>query len=281
MRLISRFLILMAALLPGILTFEAEAQVVKTRVPALEKIDVEEHLGSRVPLDLAFTNDAGQKVSLTDYFRSGKPVVLVLAYYECPMLCTLVLNGLAKGVDQLGWEPGKEYSLLTVSIDPSETAQLAASKKKNLLESIGMSGGDPGWTFFVGQEPEIKALADTVGFKYFYDDKRKEFAHPAMIVILGGDGLISRYLYGIEFKKQDLKLALIEASKGKIGSTIDKIILYCYHYDPNAGGYVLFAMNLMKLGGAVTLVILGLLLGFLWSKERKSTGNLPSVLRKV
>jgi protein SCO1/2 len=245
----------------------ADAQVVKKNVPVLDSIDVIEHLGAKLPLNLSFTDDSGQDVLLSSYFGRGRPVVLVLAYYECPMLCTLVLNGLAKGVDELGWVPGDDYSLLTVSIDPSETPQLAASKKKNLLESIGMSATDKGWTFFVGNQQEITALADAVGFKYFYDEKRKEYAHPALAVVLGDDGMISRYLYGIEFKKQDLKLALVEASKGKIGSAIDRIILYCYHYDPAAGGYVLFAGNLMKLGGFVTLAFMAILLTALWMKD--------------
>jgi protein SCO1/2 len=243
--------------------------VVNKNVPQLDSIDVDEHLGAKIPLDLTFSNDAGRIVPLSTYFGQGRPVVLVLAYYECPMLCTLVLNGLAKGVDELGWTPGKEYSLLTVSIDPTETPILAASKKRNLLESIGMSGSDPGWTFFVGDQAQIQALADAVGFRYFYDKKRKEYAHPAVVMILGEDGLISRYLYGIEFKKQDLKLSLMEASEGRIGNTIDRIILYCFHYDPQAGGYVLFATNLMKLGGAVTMLFLVIFLWVLWTRDRR------------
>ncbi len=245
------------------------AQVVKDRVPQLEGVSVDEDLGASIPLNLTFTNDRGETVPLSNYFGHGQPVVLVLAYYECPMLCTLVLNGLAKAVDELGWPPGRKYSLLTVSIDSRETAQLAAAKKKTLLESIRLSGTDPGWTFFVGQEPQVKALADAVGFKYYYDEKQRQFAHPALIMVLGQDGRISRYLYGIDFPKQDLKLALLEASEGKIGNTIDKIILYCYHYDPNAGGYVLMAANIMKLGGLVTVVAMAAFLGILWTRERR------------
>jgi protein SCO1/2 len=263
----------LAFILLAALFSSAFAQVIKDKVGELEKIDVVEHLGARVPLDLTFTNDRGEKVALSGYFGRGRPVVLVLAYYECPMLCTLVLNGLAAGIKDLGWEPGDEYSLLTVSIDPTETAQLAASKKKNLLESIGMSGTDPGWAFHVGDDPQIKALTDAVGFKYFYDEKIKQFAHPAVVMVLGEDGMISRYLYGIEFKKQDLKLALLEASDGKIGSTIDKIILYCYHYDSAAGGYVLFATNLMKLGGAVTMGLMAIFLAALWIIDRRRSSS--------
>lgn len=261
--------IAITALLVLAVAVNGYAQVVRDNIDRLRGIDVEEHLGAKVPLDLTFTNDRGEAVPLSSYFGRGRPVVLVLAYYECPMLCTLVLNGLAKGIDELGWEPGDEYTLLTVSIDPSETPQLAAAKKKNLLESIGMSGTDPGWAFHVGDETQIKALTEAVGFKYFYDEKIKEYAHPAVVTVLGEDGMISRYLYGIEFKKQDLKLALLEASDGKIGSTIDKIILYCYHYDSAAGGYVLFATNLMKLGGAVTLVLMTIFLAILWIRDNR------------
>jgi protein SCO1/2 len=274
MKSINRIVILFMTI--SVVYGSALGQLIQDKVGDLGKIDVDERLGERIPLDLTFTNDRGEVLPLSTYFHRGRPVVLVLAYYECPMLCTLVLNGLAKGIDELGWTPGNEYSVLTVSINPVETAQLAGSKKKNQLESIGLSGTDPGWAFFVGEQDQITALADAVGFRYFYDEDRKEYAHPAVVMVLGEDGLISRYLYGIEFSRQDLKLALMEASDGKIGNTIDKIILYCYHYDPQAGGYVLFAANLMKLGGVVTVVFLAAFLSALWIRERRRTVHAPA-----
>jgi len=248
---------------------QAQAQLASVQPDKLKNIDVDEHLGQAIPLDLHFTNDAGEYLPLENYFHQEKPVILVLAYYECPMLCTLVLNGLADGIKQLDWLPGKQYQVLTVSIDPIETPELALAKGKNYIQATGKSGIDEGWRFFVGKEDQIKALTDAVGFKYFYDDKQKQFAHPAVLMVLTEDGKISRYLYGIEYKKQDLRLALLEASLGKIGNTLDKIILYCYHYDSDAGGYALIAVNVMKLGGGLTLLILVVFLAALWAREHR------------
>lgn len=244
------------------------AQVVNDSVSELRRIDVVEHLGQTIPLDLIFTNDAGEKVTLGDYFHHGKPVILVLAYYTCPMLCTVVLNGLSDGVKSLAWFPGREFQMLTVSIDPSETAQLAAGKKSRYLDNFGKKGIENGWRFMVGAESQSKALAEALGFKYYYDTEQQMYAHPAVVFILTEDGRISRYLYGLEYKEHDLRLALLEASRGRIGNTIDRIILYCYHYDPAAKGYVVLASNIMRLGGAATLVILAVFLGTLWVRER-------------
>lgn len=245
-----------------------QAQTVQDSLPELSKIDVVEHLGEHVPLDLTFTNDVGETVGLGDYFHHGKPVILVLAYYTCPMLCTMVLNGVSDAVKALDWLPGKEFQMLTISIDPSETPELAAGKKARYLENLGKKGIENGWRFFVGAESQSKALADAVGFKYYYDTEKKMYAHPAVVTILTEEGKISRYLYGLEFKPQDLRMALLEASQGKIGNTIDRLILYCYHYDPSAKGYVAIAGRIMRLGGALTLIILGAIIGTLWARER-------------
>ena len=235
----------------------------------LQGIDVIEHPGEKIPLDLTFIDDHGKIVTLGDYFNQGKPVIFTLSYYECPMLCTLVLNGLSDGIRGLGWPPGDKFQVFTVSIDPKETAQLAADKKKTYLGNLSLPMKDDGWAFLVGEESQSKALADAVGFKYFYDEKNKQYAHPAAAFVLTEDGRISRYLYGIEFKPRDLKLALLEASEGNVGSTIDRIILYCYHYDPESGGYVVFAANVMKLGGGFTLLSLVVFLGIMWMTERR------------
>ena len=233
------------------------AQAVQDKPQELQGIDVEEHLGQKIPLDLQFTNENGQLESIGSYFNQGKPVILILAYYECPMLCTLVLNGMAFGVNQLDWTMGQEFQILTISINPVETPDLAAAKKVNLLNTIQKKKIDSGWRFFVGSQDQITRLADAIGFKYYYDEHQKQFAHPAVATILAPDGRISRYLYGVDFKKQDLRLALLEASEGKIGNSIDRIILYCFHYDPTARGYVLFATNVMKLGGLATVIAVG------------------------
>lgn len=246
----------------------ATAQVVQDSVPQLMRIDVEEHLGQYVPFDLTFTDDSGREVRLGDYFNQGQPVLMFLGYYECPMLCNLVMNGVVKGIKDLKWQPGKDYTIVSVSINPKETARLAAAKKKNYLESLQMPSASDGWSFLVGDESQSKKLADAVGFKYYWDEKTQQYAHPAVIYLLGPDGKITRYLYGIQFEERDLRLGLLEASEGRIGNSIDRLILYCYHYDPDSEGYVIFAGNVMRLGGFVTLVALAVLLGWLWRRER-------------
>ena len=252
------------------------AQVVRDSVPELQKIDIVEHLGEQIPLDLTFTNDAGEVVKLDDYFHQGKPVILTLAYYNCPMLCTVVLNGLSDGIRGLDLTPEKDFTVLTVSINPLETPELASAKRSRYMQNLGDKGKNDGWRFFVGQASQSQKLADAVGFKFYYDEDTKEYAHAAGAFILTEDGVISRYLYGLEFKERDLKLALLEASQGKIGSTLDRLILYCFHYDPSAKGYVVMAGNVMKLGGLATLIILTVFLSILWARERSQRTIRPA-----
>jgi protein SCO1/2 len=247
---------------------EANAQLVRENVPELEKIKVTEHLGNKIPLDLTFTDETGKSVKLAEYFGKGKPVILTLAYYECPMLCSLILNGLTNGVRKLALVPSEDFQMVTISIDPKETYTLAAAKKSRYVDALNRQGAAEGWAFLTGAESQSKALADAVGFGYYYDKDRKEYAHPAVSYVLTSDGKISRYLYGIEFKEKDLRLALLEAADGKIGTTMDKVLLYCYHYDSKARGYVVFAGNVMRIGGLLTLVVLVVILTSLWTKER-------------
>ena len=251
----------------------AAAQVVTSDDPALKGIDVVEHPGDTVPLDVVLVNDVGDTVTLGRYFDGTRPVLLIMGYYSCPMLCNLVLNGITNAARELPLAPDKDYRLLMVSINPAETFTLAADKKQNYLTNLGIPAAAEGWTFFVAGEAQSKKLADAVGFKYFYVEERKEYAHPAVVIVLSPTGVISRYLYGIEYKMRDLRLALLEASEGEIGGTFDRILLFCYHYDPKAGAYTLFAANLMKLGGAATLVFLAALLGFFWMRERRARAS--------
>ena len=243
-------------------------QITMDNVPELQKIDVTEHLGEQIPLDLEFTGDDGSIVHLKDLFRPGKPVLLTLAYYRCPMLCGLVLKGLTTGVSKLAFTPGLDFQMVTVSINPEEIYTLAAAKKKNHLAALNKPVQEDGWVFLTGKAENSKKLADALGFQYYYVKERNEYAHPAVSFILTDEGIISRYLYGIEYKESDLRLSLLEASKGDIGTTLDRIILYCFHYDPDAGEYVLFAGNLMRIGGVITLLILGTMLFILWRKEK-------------
>lgn len=244
--------------------------------PELEGIDIIEHLGEKVPGDIVFVTSEGDTVTMAETLaettKSGRPIVLNLAYYECPMLCNLVLNGISESVGKLNWNAGDKFQMLTVSIKPSETAELAAAKKKNYLENFAEKSSrtlDPaGWTFAVAEESQSQALAEAVGFKYYRVPETGEYAHAAVTIILSPEGMISRYLYGIEHRESDIRLALLEASEGKIGNTVDRLLLYCFRYDPDARGYVLFASNVMKLGGALTVFVMLFVVGGFWLKER-------------
>lgn len=247
----------------------ASGQALRKDDPALQGIDVEEHLGDTIPLDVRLVSDAGDSVTIGQYFGDKKPAVLVMAYYTCPMLCNLVLNGVSDAMGAMPLVPGKDYRVLTVSIDPRDSVALAAAKKKNYLADLNRPGADTGWTYFVTTADESKRLANAIGFKYYYVEDKGQYAHPAVITVVSPTGVVSRYLYGIKFNPRDLRLALVEASEGKIGTTVDRILLYCYHYDPDAGGYTLLAFNVMKLGGVLTLVLLGFFLGIFWIRESR------------
>lgn len=240
------------------------------QVPAeLEEVGIEEHLDAKLPLDLEFRDEAGAVVTLGDYFDGGKPVILTLNYYKCPMLCGLQLNGLLDGFMQLDWTPGQEFEVVTVSINPLETPALATEKKANYMKRFGRPSAAKGWHFLTGREPEIRRLAETLGFGYTYDATTGQYAHAAAIFIATPEGRVARYLYGIEYPAKRLRLALLEASEGEIGTTIDQLILYCYHYDPSNRRYSPVAMNIMRLGGGATALVLGLTLGGYWVREAR------------
>ena len=267
--------IIWAALLILVTVSLASAQVAQENNPELKRIDVTEHLGDTLPLDLAFVNESGRPVTLHSFFRDGRPVLLILGYYQCPMLCNLVFNGLVEGMKPMSLLPAKDFQIVTVSINPRETPALATAKKANYLKDFGKEIDSSGWEFLTGQQPQIDSLAQAVGFKYFYDAERDEYAHPAVVFVLSPEGVISRYLYGIEFNNNDLKLSLLEASRGQLGSTVDKIILYCFHYDPDSKGYVVAAGNVMKLGGLATMLVLGGFISLLWMGERRRQSRTP------
>ncbi|MCC7146283.1 MAG: SCO family protein [Phycisphaeraceae bacterium] len=231
---------------------------------------VTEKLGQAVPLELTFKDENGQTVTLGQFFRAGKPVVLQLGYYGCPMLCGLVTNGLTEAMQELSWTAGAEFAVIVVSIDPNETPRLAREKKHNYLMELARPEAGAGWHFLTGRPAEIKALSEAVGFGYGWDARSMQFVHPAVIMLLTPEGKISRYLYGVKFPSQVLRLSLVEAAEGKVGSTYDRILLYCFHYDPEAGGYRLAAMNLMRLGGVLTVVVMVSLIGLaLWREARR------------
>ena len=245
-----------------------DAQITIENPKEYEGMGVTEQLGDTISSDWQFIDDRGRRVRLGDYLHQGKPVLVTLNYYNCPMLCNLILNGLNEGMKPMAWHAGDQFLIATISFNPRETFDLGAAKKKNYLKELGKPEVDSGWAFLVGAEDQTKGLADELGFEFYWDEDRQEYAHPSAIMVLTEDGVVSRYLYGISFPERDLRLALVEASQGKIGSTVDKLILYCLHYDPDARGYVVVAGQVMKLGGVATLALLGMFLGVLWSREK-------------
>ncbi len=233
-----------------------------------DQTGISEKFGQQLPLDLTFTAEDGQPVQLKSLFHQNRPVILVLAYYECPMLCTLVLNGLQEALPKVDLEPGVDYDIITVSIDHEETAEMAAAKRDRYLATLGKEAPPDAWRFLVGEKEAIRELADSVGFRFTYDAENDQYAHAAVLHLVTPGGRLSRYLYGIKFDPRDIRLGLLEASQGEIGSFVDRILLYCYHYDPKDKGYRLMAENIMRLGGAVTLLVLGSFLGVLWYREK-------------
>jgi protein SCO1/2 len=227
------------------------------RVPLLKDVDIVQHLGAKIPLDLPFVDENGKDVTLAKYF-GARPVVLALVYYECPMLCTQVLNGVYSSMEALPFTTGKEFDLLVVSFDPGDTPELAAKKKAAYFERYRRPGSDAGMHYLTGRQESITALTKAIGFKYVYDESIKQFAHPAAVTVLSKDAQISRYLYGIEFAPRDLRLALVDAGDGKVGTPVDQFLIYCYHYDPTSGKYGLAIMAVVRAAGILTVAILGI-----------------------
>jgi protein SCO1/2 len=232
---------------------------------ALQKVAFEQRLNEQLPLDLPFKDEAGRSVKLGDYF-GRKPVVLAFVYYECPMLCTQVLNGLESALRVIHESAGREFDVVTVSFDPRETPVLAAGKKKAYLDRYRRPGAEQGWHFLTGDEASIAALTQAAGFSYVYDDDTGQFAHASGIVVATPAGKLSRYFFGIDYSPRDVKFALIESSSEKIGTLAERLLLYCYHYDPATGNYGFVAMRAVRLGGVVTLVAL---VGFMFVSIRR------------
>jgi len=232
----------------------------KDRPEALREVGFDQRLDQQVPLDIRLRDESGREVRLGDYF-GDKPVILSLAYFSCPMLCGLHLQGLASSLKPLQFDAGKEFTVLTVSFDPRDTPERAAEKKKDSLARYGRAGAENGWHFLTGDADQIAALTSAVGFRYQYDEKRGEFAHPAGIVLLTPAGRVARYFFGIEYSSRDLRLGLVESAQGKIGTVIDQVLLFCFHYDPAMGRYSAVALNLVRGGGVLTILVLVALIG--------------------
>jgi protein SCO1 len=247
-------------------------QSVGVRPDLLKEVGIDQKLNQQVPLDLTFRDETGKTVQLSQYFGQ-KPVLLSLVYFNCPMLCTQVLNGMEASMKGLPMDAGNEFNAISVSIDPSDKPVLAAVKQQMYVGMYGRPNGAQGWHFLTGDEDQIKKLANAVGFRYAYDPDSKQFAHASAIMVLTPDGRLSKYFYGIQYSPRDLRLGLVEASARKIGTPVDSILLFCYHYDPHTGKYGLLISRLIQIGGLLTVLGIGGMMLILFRRERYS---LPS-----
>ena len=227
-----------------------------TSAQVFDQVGIDQKLGDQIPLDLKFRDEQGNEVPLGNFFGS-RPVVLSLVYYKCPMLCTEILNGMVETFRTINFTAGKEFEVVTVSIDPTETSDLAAEKKNHYLEMYGREEAKGGWHFLTGDQSSIQKLAATVGFHYVYDESSKQFAHASGIMVATSTGKLARYLYGIEYGARDLKFSLIEAAENKIGSPVEKLLLLCYHYDPLTGKYSVVVTRILQGGALLFVVVLG------------------------
>jgi protein SCO1 len=233
---------------------------------ALRGVGIEQKLDAQLPLELMFRDETGRTVRLGSYFGS-RPVLLALVYFECPMLCTQILNGLESSLRTLTFTPGQEFEVLAVSFDPKDTPEIAAAKKANYMRRYGRPGAEKGWHFLTGDEDSIKALTEAVGFNYRWDAATSQFVHASGIMIATPQGRLSHYFYGVEYSPRDVRLALVESSTNKIGNPVDSLLLFCYNYDPTTGKYGAIAMNLVRLGGVVFLIFGGGFLLLLWRRD--------------
>ncbi len=238
---------------------------------ALQTVGIDQKLGEQLPLDDQFKDENGNNVRLGDYFKKGRPVILALVYYECPMLCNQVLNGLSGSLKGINFDAGKEFEIIAISFDPreNEKADLAKNKKANYVERYGRAGAEDGWHFLTGTQDSIDSITKAVGFNYHWDEKTNQFAHAGGIMVITPEGKVSRYFFGIDYAPKDLKFALMESANDKVGSPVDKLLLYCYHYDPASGKYGLAILNVMRLGAIATMLGLGAMVFVFWRRNKK------------
>lgn len=233
------------------------------------EVDVVEQLGGQVPESLSFTDENGQTVRMNQFFKGDKPVVLTLVYYQCPALCNLVLSGVAQALKSSGLDLGVDYRAVTVSIDPTETPAMAKERKRGHLQAVGLDPESKDWSFLVGKDDDIRKLASAAGFKYQYDADLKQYAHSAVFFVLTPEGKLSRYLYGVRYPSRDLRMALVEASSGRVGTSFDRVLLTCYQYDPASRRYGFYVNTYFRVGGGLVFIGVAGLLAFLWRRELK------------
>lgn len=263
-------LALALVLTPGA-TGAQTGQAASERPPELQNAGIEQRIGEKVPLDLELRDETGRTVRLGEYF-GDKPVLLAPVYYECPMLCTLTLEGIAKSLKVLTFGAEEDYQLVVFSFDPAETPEQAMARKQRALDLYDREGAEEGWHFLVGDRESVGRLTEAIGFQAAFDEQRGEFVHAATLLILQPDGTISRYFYGVDYPPKNLRLGLVEASEGRVGSPLDQVLLYCYRYDPTTAKYSLLTMRLVRTGAAITILAIGLFIFTLVRLEKGRPG---------
>jgi protein SCO1 len=254
---------------------------VNQRPPNLQFVGIEQHLNAEVPADLEFTDETGKSIKLGDYFGHGRPVILDLGYYTCPMLCGQILEGLVGSMKALTFNLGQDFDVVTVSFNPRETTEMAADKKRDMMKRYGRANTAQGWHFLTGQADQIEALTKAIGYQFQFDPKTEQYAHAAAIVMLTPDRHISGYFYGVEYSPKDLRFGLVQASQNKIGNLGDQVLLYCYHYDPRTGKYGAVISNILKLSGLATVLFLGAFVFIMFRADRRAAQAFPGELGRV
>lgn len=267
-RIISGILLLATAVFGQSGPETAQLKLDTVQPAPVKRVGFDQNLNAQIPLDLPFRDETGRAVTLRDYFKS-KPVMLALVYYECPMLCTVVLNGITRSLKMVPFTPGRDFEIVLVSINPRETPELAQTKKATYVSEYGRPDSASGWHFLTGKESSIKPLADAVGFRYAWDEELQQYAHAAGMMVATHEGRLARYYYGVEFIPQDVKFGLMEASQNRIGSPVDKVLLYCYHYDAATGKYTPWVMTSVRTAGVATVFGIGALIGLLLFRSER------------
>ena len=255
----------------GFYSAPPERQPANERPAALREVGLDQKLNGQLPLDAMFKDENGRDVALGEYFGKGRPVVLALVYFECPMLCTQVLNGVTGALETISLDAGKDFDVIALSFDPRETPKLAKAKKIAYMGRYGRPGTEHGWHFLTGSAESIEKVTEATGFRYTFDEAIGQFAHGALITVLTPEARISRYLYGIDYGGRDLRLALVEASNGAIATPVDRALLYCYHWDPTTGRYGFVVMNLVRGAGVLTLLGFGTFIALSLKRERRAS----------
>jgi protein SCO1/2 len=235
----------------------------------LKDVGIDQKLDQHIPLNLEFTDEFGKRAPLSSYFHSGKPVLLAPVYYRCPMLCTQILGGVASSLKAVSLNPGRDFEVVAFSFDPKDTPETATSKKQLYLRRYGREGTANGWHMLTGDEANIKALTDAIGYRYKYDPATDQYAHASGIMVVTPDGRLSRYFYGVEYAPRDLRLGLVEASMNKIGNPVDEVLLFCFHYDPATGKYGAVVMNIVRLAGGAFVLICGVFLAIVLRRDAR------------